>query len=260
MTARLLYYDVECTPLTVHAWSLRDLNVGLSQIVEDPRLLCVAWKWNDEKQIHFTSEWGDGRMGMLQRLHDAFDEADVALGYNSVGFDTPWVQGELAREGFLPPSPFKQVDLYKQARKHFRYPSHKLQYVSGALSIGSKIETGGFGLWTKVMAGDERARAKMERYCKKDVALLPVLHKRLLPWIGNGPNLNLFGEPVIGEDGKPVAQLACPNCTSTKVQRRGWVVKQSRRYRRLHCQSCGSWSAETTADAEMKVGAVGEAR
>src|SRR4051812_45525532 len=113
MTARVLYYDIETSPIVAHTWSLRDLNVGISQIVEDPRVIGFGTMWAGDRSAKFYSEFHQSRQEMLERLHAAFDEADIVVGYNSQGFDTPWVNGELAREGYLPPSPFKQVDLYR---------------------------------------------------------------------------------------------------------------------------------------------------
>lgn len=260
MSAKLLYLDIECSPLVVHSWSLRDLHIGLNQIVEDPRMIGVGLMWEGERKSTFYSEFHHGRREMLEVVHAALDEADLVAGYNSQGFDVPWINGELAREGFLPPSPHKNIDLYRIAKKHFRFPSHKLQYVSTALGLPGKHETGGHSLWVKCMEGDAAAWAKMERYCNRDVTLLPKLLNKLRPW-ANGLNFSLYEEPEIDpETGKPVAQYMCPGCVSPNVQRRGWAVKQTRRYRRYQCQACGLWSTDTSADAEMKVGLIGEAR
>ena len=262
MTARVLFLDIETSPIVAHIWSLRDISVGINQIVEDPRMIGFGWKWDGERGVSFASEFDHSRQAMLEIAHSLLDEADVVVGYNSKGFDIPWINGELAREGFQPPAPHKNVDLYRIARKHFRYPSHKLQYVSTALGLPGKHDTGGHSLWVRCLAGDPAAWAKMERYCKRDVALLPRFLDRVLPW-ESSLNFALYGEPIIDPDtGKPVVQYLCPGlrCGSANVQKRGWAVKQTRRYQRYQCQDCGLWSTSTSADPDMKIGLTGETR
>lgn len=234
MSARVLVYDIECAPAVTYRWSLRDDFTPIEYILEDPRILCIGAKWLGEKRVFLLSEWEHGRHGMLEGIHALFDEADAAVGYNSRGFDTPWVEGELAREGFLPPSPFGQVDLFREA-KRFRFISHKLNYVSGALGVGSKIDTGGFGLWKSVLDGDARAQSKMGRYCKGDVQLTEELYMRMLPWLKTAPVAALYTDDEADA-------LVCPKCSSEDLQRRGFAFTRLGKFARYQCQSCGGWS------------------
>ena len=244
MTARILFYDIECKPLTVHTWGLRDQFIAINQIKEDPAVIGVGAMWLGDKRAKFYGLDTLSREEMLTRAHELLDQADLAIGYNSQGFDAPWLHAEFAKEGMAPPSPFKHVDLFKAARKAFRLPSYKLQYVSGWLGVGSKIETGGFGLWERCMAGDEKAWRLMNRYCRQDVELLPALYHRLRPWISNHPNLALYGE---GSD-----RPSCERCGSQNLHARGWAVTTTRRYQRYQCQACGGWTRDNTADADVK--------
>jgi hypothetical protein len=81
-------------------------------------------------------------------------------------------------------------------------------FVGPYLKIGKKVEHEGFGLWLKVMAGDEHAQARMKRYCIGDVVLTDRLYKRLRPIIFNHPNIGHTGS-------------ACATCGSLKTQKRG---------------------------------------
>src|SRR5690348_3399067 len=154
MTARVLVYDIECSPISAYIWSLKPDFVPIDNIIEPPRILCVGAQWLGEKKVHLYSEWEHGRQGMLEGVREMFNQADVVAGFNSKSFDTPWILGELAREGFAPPSPFAQVDLYRESRQ-FRLPSHKLQWVSTEVfHLSGKLATGGFALWKAVLDGD----------------------------------------------------------------------------------------------------------
>jgi hypothetical protein len=74
------------------------------------------------------------------------------------GIDIPWQ---------LP-----TVDTLKQARKGFRFPSNRLDYLGQYMGHGKKKDTGGFGLWKAVMNKDAKALGDMVKYCKRDVELL----------------------------------------------------------------------------------------
>ena len=252
MTARILLYDIECKPIKANVWGLRDQTIAINQIDEDPAVIGVGAMWLGEKRAKFYGLDQLSRTEMLTRAHELMEEADLAVGFNSQGFDAPWLYAEFAKEGMLPPSPVKHVDLYRVARRNFRLPSYKLQYVSQWLGIGSKLDTGGFGLWTACMAGDPVAWKKMATYCKRDVELLAPLYLRLRPWISNHPNLALYEATA----GAP----SCPNCKSVKLQRRGWAVTTTRRYQRLQCQACGAWTQDAHADKEVTASQKGVVR
>lgn len=241
MTAKVLLYDVECAPVVAHIWSLRDLSVGINQIVTDPALLGIGHKWyGSETPPRYLSVNKLGREAMLEQLWRLFDDADVVAGYNNNGFDNKWVQGEFAREGFTPPSPFKSIDLYRIARANFRFPSYKLQYVSTALGLEGKLSTGGHDLWVRTMAGDPAAERKMARYCKQDVALLEPLLDRLRPWMGAQVNFALY------EDS---GELACQKCGSAEFLRpKGTAYTATMAYKQHLCDpkrgGCGGWTRE----------------
>lgn len=234
MSARVLVYDIECSPAVTFKWSLRDEYTPIEFVIEDPRILCIGAKWLGEKKVFLLSEWEHGRAGMLEGIHRLFSEADVVAGYNSRGFDTPWVEGEFAREGMLPTAPFNQVDLYREARR-FRFLSHKLQYVSTALGLSGKLSTGGFSLWKGVLDGDPKAQAKMARYCRQDVRTTDELYQRLLPWLKTAPTASLYVDDESDE-------LACPKCVTGTVTRQGFKYTKLGKFQAYQCKDCGGWS------------------
>lgn len=236
MSARVLVYDIECSPILAYTWSLKPDYLPIDNIVENPRILCIGAQWLGEKRVTLLSEWEHGRKGMLEGIHRLFSEADSVAGFNSRSFDTPWVLAELARDGFLPPAPFNQVDLYRESRQ-FRLPSHKLQFVSTELfQLSGKLSTGGFGLWKQVLAGDEKAQARMGRYCKQDVRLTTELYQSMLPWLKTAPTAALY---IDDEDD---AAVACPKCSEGPVIKQGFKYTKLGKFQAYQCQGCGGWS------------------
>jgi hypothetical protein len=142
-------------------------------------------------------------------------------------------------------SPFKNIDLYKVVRKNFRFASYKLQYVAGRLLGESKLDTGGHQLWVDCLEGDEetkqKAWAKMARYCKQDVALLPHLKTKLLAWLPNLLNPALYGD----QDGVP--RCTKVGCGSTDLEKRGFSTSNLAVFQQYRCRVCGGWSKDTKA-------------
>lgn len=245
---RILLLDIETAPNTAHVWGLWQQNVGLNQIQASSYVMCWAAKWLGESKVHFArvsyDEKGDvtGEREMLQGIWDMLDAADIVVHYNGKRFDIPTLNKAFLLHGFTPPAPYKQVDLLQVARRQFRFPSNKLEYVARALGIGGKVHHAGHGLWVACMANDDAAWRTMARYNRKDVTLLEKLYVRLLPWIQNHPNVGLWADGVV-----------CTNCGSAKLQRRGVKHTAHQVYHRFQCQACGTWMRGNVPQAEPVV-------
>lgn len=236
MSARVLIYDIEVTPILAYTWDLKPYRLPIDNIVEDPRIVCIGAKWLGEKRVSLISEWEHGRRGMLDRIHEMFTEADAAIGFNSKSFDTRWVLGELAREGYAPPAPFAEVDLYREARALWKLPSHRLAYITKALDVRTKLDAGGWGTWMGVINGDPKAQRRMATYCKGDVLSTEQLYLRMLPWLKTSPVAALYADDVDAD------AVICPRCSSESLQRRGFAFTRLGKFARFQCQDCGGWS------------------
>jgi len=227
---KTLLLDIETAPNKAYVWGLWEQNVSLSQLEASSYILCWSAKWLGETDITFSSIKAVGQKRMLNRIHRLLDEADAVVHYNGTKFDIPTLNKEFIKSGMGPPAPYKQIDLMQICKRAFRFESNKLQYVSGALSIGAKVKHAGFELWIKCMKGDPAAWATMERYNRGDVKLLDRLYKRLRPWIEKHPN-------TATHDGI----TGCPKCGSESFQRRGTAVTLLMKYARYQCRGCGAW-------------------
>lgn len=232
MSARILTVDIETKPAQAYVWGLFDQNVSLSQLIAPSAPICVAAKFLGEKEVYFFSDWGDGHDDMIRGIHALIMEADAVVTYNGDRFDLPKLRGEFLLLG-LPPIPqVTSIDLYKVVRK-LGFQSGKLEYIGPLLDIGGKIKHEGFSLWTKVMAGNGPAQARMEKYCKGDVRLTERGYLKLRPYITNHPYLS------------DIASHNCGACGSGFLQKRGFRRTKAFLIQRMQCQDCGSWSDGT---------------
>lgn len=229
---KVLYLDIETSPNIAHVWGLFNQNISLSQLQEAGRTLCFAAKWRGSKAVLFASEFEHGREEMLRFAHELLTEADVVVHYNGKSFDMPTLNKEFVLAKMPPPAPYQQLDLLLIARKHFRFVSNKLAYVSKALGLAGKVGHAGHEMWVKCLAGDAKAWATMKQYNKQDVVLLEELHEILLPWITTHPNMRLNGGDPEG----------CPNCGGSDLRKEGFTYTLIGKYQRYQCRGCSAWS------------------
>lgn len=229
---KLLAIDIETAPNLAHVWSLWKQNVSLAQLRESSEMLCFAAQFEGE-DVQFFSQWDDGQVGMAAAAHRLLDETDAVIHYNGESFDIPHINREMWGAGFRPPSPYKQIDLLKQIRKAFSFPSYKLAYVAPAFGVGEKVEHEGHELWVKVMAGDPDARETMRTYCCRDTELLHPLYRQVRPWITTPSEAAFSGD----DDHCPAA-----GCGSTDLRKEGYAFLLTGKYQRYCCRVCGTWS------------------
>jgi hypothetical protein len=230
---KILLLDIETKPAQAYVWrAYGEQNIGVEQIIDSGGIICVGAKWLGEKETYLYSDWEHGHVEMLIALHEMLSFADAVVTYNGDKFDLPKLQGEFLLNGLGPTPPCTSIDCIKAVRK-FGFFMNRLAFIGPLLSQGSKVETGGFSLWTKVMAGDDKAQKKMAKYCKQDVDLLEKLYLKIRPFIRNHPHMGKVGANE------------CGACGSHDVQSRGTRRTRAYKIQRLHCQSCGSWQDGT---------------
>lgn len=227
---KILFLDLETSPNLAHVWGLWDQNIAITQIERSTEVLCWGARWLGSDKVIFKSVHHHGKEAMLDELHKVMDEADVLIGWNSAAFDSKHIKREFIENGYLPPSPWIELDLMKVVRSQFKFPSNKLDYVAQKLGVGAKVQHSGFQLWLDCMAGIPKAWKMMKEYQIQDVNLLLDLYDILLPWIKNHPHVG-------ASEGKPTA---CRNCGHEKLKPNGSQTSGAGRYKKYLCEACNT--------------------
>ena len=243
---KILFIDLETSPITAHTWGLWQQNISIKQIVESTQVICFGARWGTSKKVIFKSVHHDGKKEMLKELHALMDEADAIVGWNSKGFDHKHIRREFLEAGMTPPSPAKDIDLMLEVKRNFRFPSNKLDYVAQRLGVGAKVQHTGFDLWLGCMAGDEKSWKMMKKYQIQDVNLLLELYDKLLPWMKH-PSVPAH---------KGIEGEACINCGSHNIKRRGYEVLNTGKYQKFQCNECGKWMRGKSAVATTEMRAI----
>ena len=233
------FWDTEWSPAISYTWSGFPKYLPNDFLIEDPRLLCFGFKIEGEETVVVDERIGHEEM--VRQLWDWLDRVDMLVSYNGQSFDTRKVNGEFMKYGMGPPSPYKEIDLYRQIKKHAQFYSGKLDFVAERIVGQRKVDTGGFQLWKDVLANDEEAWGKMRKYQKQDVELLVELFEEVKPWIKMPHPVSL--DPT-----------SCHNCGGTSLQRRGVARTLYGHYPRYQCQDCGKWlrGQQRTATTDMR--------
>lgn len=226
---RTLVFDLETSPAKGYAFGKYDQTLlGWESRDTIGNLMCIAYRWLDEKKTHVVSlQDVEGEKALLEILWGLFDTADVLLGHNIDNFDIKYANGRFFFHGMQPPSSYETIDTLKIARRRFRFPSNSMDDLAFFLGLDGKIETGGKKLWLNCMKGDPKAWKLMKKYNKQDVDLNIEIYQKMMGW----------GLKSIHTDN---LRPACPDCSSNHVQKAGPSVVNGTQHQRWKCMDCGN--------------------
>jgi len=229
------FFDIETSMIEGRFWHIgRKVNLGPENITKEAKIICICYKWQNEKQVHaLTWDKNQDETEMLRQFVEVLNQADEIVGHNGKAFDLKWLMWEMLKHRIPAFPSYKIVDTLSLMRSKFRAPSNRLNYLCQVLFGKQKEETGGIQLWHDVMDGDKKALKKMVNYCKQDVLLLEELFLLIEDYAPQYTHVGVL-------EGNP--NWSCPKCGSTNVQSRGPSVTAMGTVRyRCRCSDCGRW-------------------
>lgn len=197
---KILFIDIETSPIIAHVWRLFDQNVGLNQIEADWSILsfCAKWKGNDEiiyMDTRNQADINDDRC-LLDKLWQLLNEADFVVGQNSKRFDVKKINARFILNGMPKPSTFRQIDTLEVAKRVFGFTSNKLEYMTDKLCTQYKKKKHskfpGHELWAQCLKGNPEAWIEMQEYNEYDVLSLEELYDIFSSWDDKLPNFDVF--------------------------------------------------------------------
>ena len=212
MKLKRLFMDVETTPNLIYSWRTGAKQyISWESIVAERQLCSLAWAWNDGpiEAIPWMHGWGEkADKRIAEKAMELWRDADEIVGHNIQKFDANWLRTRAVfhRLGAMPD--VKLVDTLRMARSRFFFNSNTQDYISRYLNGKAKLHTD-FQLWKDVMAGDQKALARMVRYNKRDVSLLRQMYKRMEPYCLPSTHAGVL-------DDRP--RWSCPYCGSMRVK------------------------------------------
>ena len=236
---RRLFFDIEVSANIGFFWqSGYKLNIGPQNIIKERAIICICYKWEDEKQVnelHWDAKQNDKKL--LEAFIKIANSADEMVGHNGDRFDLSWVRTRCLFHGIEMFPSYTTIDTLKVARSKFKFNSNKLNYIAQFLGIGQKIKTE-YDLWKDItLYKSKPAMDKMIKYCIMDVILLEKVYKALSPHIA--PKTH-YGVVFGGDRG------TCPECGSEELVRYCSRVSASGIKKvQLKCKTCFKMHSRT---------------
>lgn len=232
---KVLLFDIENSPLISYTWGLWEQNV--IEVKEEWYILCFAYKWLGEKEIHFVSlpdfkgykKNKKDDEALVNKLWELFDQAEIIIAHNGDAFDIKKANSRFIQHRLEPPTFYKTIDTLKIARKNFKFDSNKLDRLGQYLKLGRKEKNMDFSVWLGCMEGDKDSWRKMRTYNIQDVTLLEKVYYKLRGWNNSTPNFNI----LLGTN------YHCPACGSENVKEKGYRPTMVALYQGYQCLNCG---------------------
>lgn len=248
-SSRGLVWDIETSPIISYNWGIWEQNA--IEIIEDYQILSVAWQWVGEKKVYCVGQddFKSYKPGVnddtdvVKALWKLLDKCDYAIAHNGDSFDVKKANTRFMVRELPPPSPYKQIDTKKIARRVAGYTSNRLKDLARDLHVNQKGDPGGFGTWKGCLAGDKKAWSKMKRYNRQDIPPLMDLYIKFRAWDKNGFNYNVA-------DQHPES---CPKCGESDM-RPGmkYYSTKNGRYQYWRCADCGGVAKQRLAEKQDK--------
>jgi uncharacterized protein YprB with RNaseH-like and TPR domain len=234
---KILYFDIETSPLLVYAWGLGKQYVGAKQVRKERKILSIGYMFETDKNVtilkmdmkkHDINTFDDDAdKEMLIKFMKVYDTADLAVAHNGRRFDRARIRARLVKYRLPDIAPVLFDDSYGMT-KDIDFTSHKLDYLGRYLGTGQKDEID-YSAWIRVMEGSKKALDEMCAYMKTDVIRLKDAYIRLKPYSKSKLNLSTFKS-----DGS-----ICPGCGSYDLSRWGYRYTTAGKYLSYKCNQCG---------------------
>ena len=237
---KILIFDLESTPMVSYNFGLFKQNIGIGQVIEKPHLISWAATWygSDEVfgDVNTSSEMiGHDDSRITASLWRVLDEADIVVAHYGNKFDIPLARTRFIANGMPPTSPFKSVDTKQVSSRYFKMYSNKLDALATMFGIEGKFDTN-FDLWKRCMEGNDDALDEMFKYNLQDVEVLQAVYVKLLPFMDNHPNMNVYTT-----DDVPV----CTKCGSTHLTPiKTKITTSINVFNAYRCDDCGGISRD----------------
>lgn len=234
---KIVLWDVETSGITATTWNLYPEYISYENMIDDWFMISVAWKELGKTKIDAVSVLDDPKRFkknckddyyVIKTVRDALEDVDILIAFNGDRFDTKMFNSRLIAHG-LPPLPkIVYIDPLKEVKKVAKFTSHRLDFLSTALTGEGKMQTPS-GTWKKAMNGDREAITLMARYNKVDVKKLEEVYLKLRPYFKSHPNV------------ATIDTCNCPTCNSNKTKKDGIRMRASGiRVQTYRCLDCGS--------------------
>lgn len=212
--SKILIYDIETSRTRAWVWWTGKQYIGHNQLIDEPTIISISWKWLGEEEIHYAV-WDKDHNDkvLMEKFLKVYNQAAMVIGYNNDRFDNRWVNARAMKHGLEVNTFVKSYDIMKEEKRVFRVPSYSMAYMSKYSNVVLKQGHEGIHMWNMIQTGtpeeQEEYLQKMVTYNMGDIAATEELYIKLRKYFGHRVHFGvLFG----GE------KYSCPDNGSTNVE------------------------------------------
>lgn len=212
--SKIMIYDIETSRTKAWVWWSGKQYIGHNQLIEEPKIITVSWKWLGDDQIHYLT-WDKNHSDeqLMKDFLKEYNKADMVIGYNNDRFDNRWVNARAMKYGLDVNTFVRSYDIMKEEKKVFRVPSYSMAYMTKYSNVIHKQGHEGIHMWHMIQTGTEEEQAeylqKMVDYNIGDIAATEELYVRLRKYFGHRIHFGAL---------KGTEKWTCPDTGSTNVE------------------------------------------
>jgi len=230
---KILFWDIEATNLVANIGNI--LCIGYKILGEKTKVLSVR------NYKGFKADPTDDKR-LVKDFAEILTSCDMMVTWYGKKFDLPFLSSRLLYHGLKPTPSIPHFDGWYVAKYRLRLHSNRLASVQDFLELPSAKTPLSFRELSRSRAGHVPSLKSIEHHCYMDVEVLEQAYHKLKPYAGAyHPNLAALG----------YERNICPACGGKRIQSRGFMVAQTRVYRRHQCVECGNWFRSTQSERHM---------
>lgn len=212
---KVLIFDIETSRSTFKAFWTGKQYLGYQQMLDEPAIISVSWKWLGEDKISHA-KW-DMKTHSDKELMETFlveyNKADLVVGYNNNNFDNRWLNARAMKHNLFINVHVKSFDIMKQSKRLFRIPSYAMAYLAKYIGVTLKQSHEGILMWKMIEEGtpeqQEEYIQKMIEYNVGDIITTEEIFLKLRKYMGHVIHVGVF------EGGE---KYSCPHCGGVDVE------------------------------------------
>lgn len=183
---------------------------------------------------HPGKPWHNDK-NLLEAARKDLIDTNAFITWYGARFDIPLLNARFIKHGIHPlPMSIPNLDLWKTCRNHLKISSNGLANFLEFTGLGSKMFVKK-DTWVAARGGDKDAINIVIKRCESDVRETEKAYKKLLPLIGNHPNVNLI-------HGIGAADMThCEKCGHGDLRKEGWKYTKMYQRQMYSCKNCGHW-------------------
>ena len=230
---KIMVYDIETSRVTAKVWWTGKQYVGHKQLLEEPKIISISYKWLGEDKIHALT-WDKNHCDkkLITKFMAEYNKADMVIGQNNDRFDNRWINARAMKFGVEFNTFVKSFDIMKQTKRLFRLPSYSMDYITKFLNVENKQTHEGIKMWDMIQDGNKKQQKeylqKMVDYNVGDIVSTEAMYFKLRKYMGHKLHFGvLAGKPKYSSPSDGTTDVKLLRVTSTQAGTLQYIMQSN---------------------------------